>query len=106
MCIMPNCLTYAARSVITGTWGRFGRSRCMARYYFHVHDTLDAIDEDGIELRGNEQACELAVRAARELACEDVRRGELQPDHRIEVIDELGSIITTVMFRDAVQVQG
>jgi hypothetical protein len=78
----------------------------MPRQYFHVHDDLDTLDELGLELRGNEHACELAVRAASELAAEDARRGELKPDHRIELADEIGSLVATVMFRDFVEVQG
>jgi hypothetical protein len=78
----------------------------MPRYYFHVHDAIDTLDEEGLELRSAEQACELAVRAASELAVEDAKRGELEPDHRIEVADEIGSHVSTVMFRDFVEVQG
>jgi hypothetical protein len=78
----------------------------MARYYFHVHDAIDTLDEEGLELRSNEQARELALRAARELAVQDAERGEFRPDHRIDVADEIGSLVATVMFRDFVEVQG
>ena len=78
----------------------------MPRYFFHVYDDLVASDEEGLELPGIKEALIKAERGARELAADEVMRGALHLDHRIEVADENGSVVATVMFRDLVRVEG
>ena len=61
----------------------------MPRFYFHVYDDLVALDDEGAELPSVAEAREAAVRAARELATEEIKRkGTLTMKHRIEVEDE------------------
>ncbi len=78
----------------------------MPRYYFHVYDDVEALDDEGLDRADAEAAVAGAVNAARELAAEEVRRGKLNLGHRIEVEDESGSVIAAVMFRDCVLVEG
>ena len=82
------------------------RRSAMPRFFFHVHDDIDTVDEDGLELADIGAAQTTAVRAARALACEQVMAGHLHLDHRIDVADEGGALIATVTFGDAVAVEG
>lgn len=75
------------------------------RYYFHVYDDIIATDEEGTELSTAEAAIEHARIAARELICEEARAGCVHLHHRIEVEDESRAPVTTMWFRDAVDVQ-
>ena len=76
----------------------------MARFYFHVHNDVVTIDEQGLDMSGPAAAREQAIIEARELACETVRKGYLQLSHRIEVVDESGKRIANVTMRDAIEV--
>lgn len=78
----------------------------MARYFFHVHDSIVVRDEQGVELPDLEAAATLAVTAAREIASEQVKAGSLDLEHRIHVADRDGMVLHTVTFRDAVAVCG
>ena len=78
----------------------------MPRFFFHVYDDLVATDEEGLELPGLKEALIKAERGARELAADEVMRGTLHLDHRIEVADESGSVVATVKFQDLVRVKG
>jgi hypothetical protein len=78
----------------------------MPRYFFHIHDAADLIDEDGLELPSAEVAKWEALRGARGLAAEQVLAGRLSLNDRIDVADETGAVIATVSFRDAVAVEG
>jgi predicted N-acetyltransferase YhbS len=78
----------------------------MPRFYFHLHDDLDAVDEEGVECVDRETAMARAEGEARQLAAEEVRRGELHLDHSIVVADDRGQVIATVMFRDCVLIKG
>jgi hypothetical protein len=77
----------------------------MPLYFFHVYDDLVARDDDGLELPDASAAVSEAVRAARAIAAEQVSKGYLKLDHRIEV-ENAGGLVGTVTFRDAVAVQG
>jgi hypothetical protein len=78
----------------------------MPTFYFHVHDDIDAIDEEGAEFPDEEAALAWARREARELAAEAVKSGLLRLDHRIVVVREPSETIGTVTFGDAVRAQG
>jgi hypothetical protein len=76
----------------------------VPRFFFHVHDSEDVLDEDGLELP-NRAAAELeALRGARSLACEQVCRGELHLDHRIDVVGDGGALLFSITFGDAIEV--
>jgi len=77
----------------------------VPRYFFHLHDDMTVIDEEGAELSSAAAARERAIRNARELACAEVMRGHLVLRHRIDVADESGKVLFTVRFADVVAVE-
>ncbi len=77
----------------------------MPRFYFHLYNDLTAVDEEGQELPNPAVAHQKAIATARELAAEAVRNGRLVLDHRIEIADESGEVVSTVCFRDVVEVE-
>ena len=74
----------------------------MPRFFFHVYDDLVALDQEGHELPTVEEAREWAIRAVRELAANEVKKGHLGLTHRIEVADERGGEVATIRFKDAI----
>jgi len=77
----------------------------MPRYFFHLYDDIVLHDEEGIELPDLAAARDEAVRAARELACQEVRNGKLSLHHRIEVEDEQNRPVLTLPFKAAFGVE-
>lgn len=78
----------------------------MTRYYFHTHHDIETLDVIGRELMSPDSARDHAVAEARAAAASEVRAlGTLSLSHRIEVMDELGAIVTTVHLADAVRVR-
>jgi hypothetical protein len=67
---------------------------------------MDVLDEDGAIFPDLALARDYAVNAARDLVCEDVHKGHLNLDHRIDIADETGAVVMTVAFRDAFMVTG
>ena len=78
----------------------------MSRYFFHVHDDVEASDQEGLELPSAEAAKWEALRGARDIASAQVLEGRLNLSHRVDVIDEGGTVVATVTFRDAIAVKG
>lgn len=74
----------------------------MPRFFFHVFDDVVARDDEGIELADSQAAREAALAGARELICEQVRRGRVCLQHRIVVEDEAGAAVAAIAFADAV----
>jgi hypothetical protein len=77
----------------------------MARYYFHIYDDMDVLDEEGTDLPDAATALIEATRAARALAAAQVLKGYLKLHHRINVVDQAGQVIDAVRFGDAVAVE-
>jgi hypothetical protein len=77
----------------------------MPRFYFHIYDDADVLDEEGLELPDVAAALYEATRSARALASTDVLEGRLRLHHRIDVADESGRVLDTVRFGDAVTVE-
>ncbi len=76
----------------------------MAHFYFHSISDAVAIDEEGMDLPDLATAIERARREVRVLAAEEVLTlGRLALDHRIEIADANGRILTVVRVRDAVE---
>jgi hypothetical protein len=73
----------------------------VTKYYFHLYDPETFLDEAGQELADDAAATREAVAGARELACEEVMRGQLDLNHRIEVVDEKGALVKSITFGDA-----
>ena len=79
----------------------------MPKFYFHVYDQVVSLDEQGVELKNASLARDAAIRAARELAAEEiVRDGKVYLHHRIEVEDAQGRPVLTLPFSAAFRVVG
>ena len=77
----------------------------MPRYFFHVYDDVIAEDEEGAELPNLAAARLNALHGARDLICEQVRRGYMVLSHWIDVADDQGEKVLTITFRDAVDIK-
>lgn len=78
----------------------------MARYFFHLHNDIDAPDEEGQEHTNDRAALEAALIEIRSLATETVALGHLNLAHFIVVVEEGGREVGVVRFGDAVKVEG
>lgn len=78
----------------------------MPKFYFDVHDDLDAEDEEGTILPDEGAARSFATKAAQDLACEEMRHGRLNLKHHIAVRDEKRRVLFTLSFREAVEIEG
>ena len=76
----------------------------MPRFYFHLRDGESIDDPDGMFLPDAGMARLEAIRSARDIMAEDVRRGTLDLSVRIEVTDENGEPILAVPFREVVKI--
>ena len=82
------------------------RSGTVPRFYFHLHNDMDVVDEEGVELPDLEAARSHAVRQARVTFAETARdAGHVVLHHRIDVEDEQGTVLATVKFGEAVKVE-
>jgi hypothetical protein len=78
----------------------------VPRFYFHLHDDLDAVDEEGLQLPDLRAARAHAVRCVRVTFAETAKdEGRVVLHHRIDIADEQGAVLETVRFRDAVRVE-
>lgn len=77
----------------------------MPLYYLHVCNGNGFIeDEEGQELADLDAARAAAIRGARDIMSEDIRRGELDPASFIEVEDEDHQYLFTLQFSEAVRI--
>ena|SRR5687767_15109991 len=82
-------------------------SAIVPTFYFHLHNDIDARDEDGREFANLEAAREAARSNARFTFAETVKDfGRVNLDHRIDIEDADGRVLDTVRFRDVVEVIG
>lgn len=77
----------------------------MPRFYFHLHDDVIALDDEGRELADVAEARAAAVAGAREIIADQVREGRLNLRHRIVVEDENCQQVLTVPFRAVVEIE-
>ena len=78
----------------------------MPRFFFHIRDGESVDDPDGMFLPDARTARLEAIRSARDIMAEDVRRGRLSLSSSIEVTDENGEPILAVPFREVVDIEG
>lgn len=78
----------------------------MPRFFFHLHNDLDAEDDEGAELASVEAARSLAQQYAREMAAESVKNGHLDRRHFIDVASEGGAPSFRVTFGEVVRIIG
>lgn len=76
----------------------------MPRFFFHIRDGESIEDPDGMYLPDTRSARIEALRSARDIMAEDVRRGRLALSSWIEVTDENGEAIFAVPFAEAVDI--
>ena len=95
----PSLTHFGARTPASRYGGR------VPRYFFHVYDDLVLRDDEGIELADTVAARDAALAGAREMMCDQVKKGRLSLHHRIEVEDERGRVILTLPFDEAVSIE-
>jgi hypothetical protein len=76
----------------------------MPYFFFHVHDDLETVDEEGLDLPDVEAARREALLGARALACGEVMAGALHLEHHISVSDATGLTLFEIRFGDAVAI--
>lgn len=76
----------------------------MPRFYFDLHNDVDALDPEGKELPGIEQARSQAVLEARALLEDSAGKGRIDLNHFIEIRDESGKIVHRLHFGDVVTI--
>ena len=76
----------------------------MPRFFFHLKDGITLCDDEGMSFDTVEEARKEAMRTAREIMADEVRRGSLNLVDRIEIADEGGNAVTVVTFADAVRI--
>ncbi|HWT13158.1 MAG TPA: hypothetical protein VN231_10430 [Allosphingosinicella sp.] len=77
----------------------------MPRFFFHLRDGQSIDDPDGMFLPNAAMARLEAIRSARDIMAEDVRRGVLDLSVRIEITDAHGEPILAVPFREVVKIE-
>lgn len=78
----------------------------MPRYFFHLHNDDDIIDDEGVELadlaaaavRGRANAVVMAAASITE-------HQRLFGEHRIDVADHAGEVVFSVRFRDVIEIK-
>jgi hypothetical protein len=78
----------------------------MPRYFFDLHNDMDALDPEGKELASLDAAKLHALCEARVMVKASIDdRGHIDLRHHINVRDESGRIVYVMPFEDAVTVQ-
>lgn len=78
----------------------------MPLFFFNIYNDDITSDREGIELADISAARELGCHEVRGLAAESIKlHGSLDLDHRIEILDESGTLVSTVRFGDAIKVR-
>ena len=78
----------------------------MPRFYFHLHNSVDVADEEGVELPDLEAARAHAVKLVRYEFGEAAKaEGRIVLSHRIDIEDESGAVLATVRFAEAVLIE-
>jgi hypothetical protein len=82
------------------------RSCAVTRYYFHLHNDVEAPDPDGVDIRILDEARAMALRNARFTAAETIIVVvHFVGDHRIDIEDKDGTVLDTIYFKEAVKVE-
>ena|SRR5688500_18276661 len=76
----------------------------MPRFFFHIRDGATLDDPDGMFLPDVRAARLEAVRSARDIMADDLRRGRIHLSSWIEVTDAQGEPIFAVPFGEAVEI--
>ena len=80
--------------------------RSVPKFYFHLHDDVDAPDEEGLEMADLATARAYTIHLARFTAADAIKEsGRYVPDHRIDIENGEGQVLDTIYFRDAVEIE-
>ena len=78
----------------------------VPRYYFHLYNDIDALDQEGHEFPDIETAWTYAQKQARAMIAATVTEtGRIVLGHRIDVADGDGAVLRSVTFGDAVTIK-
>jgi hypothetical protein len=77
----------------------------MPRYFFHVHDDLLALDEEGLELADMDAVRRHAVAGIHAMMCDQLIHGRLVLHHHLVVEDEHGVQVLDLAFGDTVAIE-
>jgi hypothetical protein len=78
----------------------------MAQYFFDLHNDIDAIDDEGVDLPDIEAAKAHALAEARTMIQASVAdTGRIDLRHHLDIRDESGAVVHVMRFEDAVQIQ-
>ena len=75
------------------------------RFFFHLHNDIETVDDEGIELPDEAAARRHAERVARIMAAESVKNGHLDLTHYLDATDEKGNLRFRTCFRDVVEIR-
>jgi hypothetical protein len=76
----------------------------MTRYFFNLYDRVGFVaDDEGSEMPTLERAHGRALKEARAIISDDVLRGTVDLNGRIEIMDSDRHVVLVVPFRDVVQ---
>ena len=78
----------------------------MPRYYFHLYNDITAMDREGKMLPDLDAARANGIKEAREMMMETISEGRINLSHRIDIADRKGDVAATVIFGEAVRVEG
>jgi hypothetical protein len=79
----------------------------MPRYFLHIRDTRGgAEDDEGVEVANLAEANESAVAGIRAMLSDEMRKGTVNFDGRIDIANDVGKILLAVRFADAVRITG
>ena len=79
----------------------------MPRFFFHVHNDIDADDEEGVELPASTDLRAYTRDCICGLICDSIKRHErLNLDHYVLVTNEVGQDVLKLTFREAFTIIG
>lgn len=78
----------------------------MTRLFFHIHNDIgDVSDEEGVEIEDESVAYRIALENIRSIVGEEARRGLIDLEGYIDVVDEAGKLFLNVPFVDAFEIR-
>jgi hypothetical protein len=79
----------------------------MARYFFHLHNDADTLDEDGSEFPDDAAAIAHGRTEALAMASASVsEHSHLVLDHHVIVANDEGQCLARIRFGDVVEIRG
>lgn len=77
----------------------------MPRYFFNIYNDVTSLDEEGRELPDLETARDHAIRGARSIMADGLKKGLIDLSHHVAIVDERGELLLDVSFAQAVEVR-